>query len=504
MWNTHDLIVAPATASGLGGRSIVRLAGDELQTLLDQMFVIQALPGPGAATRRVGFGHFGEAARVVQAELSPQGLGWQWGQLAVNILHWPGPAGPTGGPLAEVQLPGSPLLAAALVKEACRQGARLARGGEFSLRSFLAGRLDLLQAEAVLAVVDARSPAELSIALDRMAGGVGRDLHSARETLLDLLADLEAGIDFADEHTPARAPGESAGIWATLEKRIAITIIAIEEVAARLESRDTVATGTLPRVVLVGKPNIGKSSLLNALLSRDVALVADESGTTRDWLEAPLSDGTTACILVDLAGLETLPRAEQLTHDEWMASQALQRARDEIARADVIVLCRDAVEAQDCADKESHAAFMQAALGHQIPLPRAQIYAITRIDRVFQPAAFNVDALPDASGQSAIATSSPERIGIEQLRKAIFRAVAQLPASGSSATLRMAVGIEQALESLVRAKSHAASGPDEQNNDEAIVASFLARGVEFLGEVTGVEIGNDILDRLFSRHCIGK
>jgi len=504
MWKTHDLIVAPATASGPGGRSIVRLAGDKLQTLLDQMFVTKAIVGQEAASRPAGFGRFGEAPRLVQAELLPQGLARQWGQLPVDILHWPGPAGPTGGPLAEVQLPGSPLLAAALVAEACRQGARLARGGEFSLRSFLAGRLDLLQAEAVLAVVDARSPAELSTALDRMAGGVGRDLHAARETLLDLLADLEAGIDFADEHTPAALAGESAGIWPTLEKRIATTIIAIEEVAARLKSRDTVATGTLPRVVLVGKPNIGKSSLLNALLNRDVALVADESGTTRDWLEAQLSDGTTACILVDLAGVEPLPEAEQLTHDEGIASQAIQRARDEIARADVIVLCRDAVDSQDCADEESHRTFMQAALGHQISLPRAQIHAITRTDRVSNCTASISAAGPNASGQNAIATSSPERIGIEQLRKAIFTLVAQLPASGSSATLRMTVGIEQALESLFAAKSHAASGPDEKKNDEAIVASFLARGVESLGEVTGVEIGNDILDRLFSRHCIGK
>ncbi|MGB8852550.1 MAG: tRNA uridine-5-carboxymethylaminomethyl(34) synthesis GTPase MnmE, partial [Pirellulales bacterium] len=189
MWSSTELIVAPATVPGPGARAIVRLAGDGLDGLLTRLVTAQGS----------GFARPGESPRVVPARLAGSGLGAEWGEVPVEILHWPGPGGPIGGPLAEVQLPASAPLVEAVVAEACRHGARLARGGEFTLRAFLAGRLDLVQAEAVLAVVDARSPDELAAALDRMAGGAGARLAAARSLLLDLLADIEAAIDFADE-----------------------------------------------------------------------------------------------------------------------------------------------------------------------------------------------------------------------------------------------------------------------------------------------------------------
>jgi tRNA modification GTPase len=142
MWSVHELIVAPATVRGAGARAVVRLSGEGLDGLLMHLFT----------TGNIGFGRPGERPRLVPARLAARGLTTVWGELPVEILHWPGPQGPTGGPLAEIQLPASGPLVDAVIAEACRHGARLARGGEFSLRSFLAGRLDLLQAEAVLAL----------------------------------------------------------------------------------------------------------------------------------------------------------------------------------------------------------------------------------------------------------------------------------------------------------------------------------------------------------------
>ena len=147
MWSADELIVAPATVPGTGARAVVRLAGDGLGELLQSLLAAIAWP------------QHGERPRVVRATLAAAGLGRDWGELPVEVLVWPGPAGPIGGPLAEVQLPASAPLVDAVIAEACRQGARLARGGEFTLRAFLAGRLDLVQAEAVLGVVDARTPA---------------------------------------------------------------------------------------------------------------------------------------------------------------------------------------------------------------------------------------------------------------------------------------------------------------------------------------------------------
>ncbi|MFM9059975.1 MAG: tRNA uridine-5-carboxymethylaminomethyl(34) synthesis GTPase MnmE, partial [Planctomycetaceae bacterium] len=197
MWSADDLIVAAATPAGPGARAIVRLSGAGLDALLARLL-------DGADSR--GPVPTGGPPRVVMARLARHGLGREWGPLAVTVLHWPGPAGPVGGPLAELQVPASAPLVAALVAEACRHGARLARGGEFTLRGFLAGRLDLVQAEAVLGVVDARTPAELAAALDRMAGGAGTALRAIRSMLLDLVADVEAAIDFADETAPDAVP----------------------------------------------------------------------------------------------------------------------------------------------------------------------------------------------------------------------------------------------------------------------------------------------------------
>ena len=178
----------------------MRLSGDGLDTLLPRLF----------APVGAGFVPPGGRPRAVATRLATP-LAAEWGELPVDVLHWPGPAGPVGGPLAEAQLPCAGPLVDAVLAEACRRGARLARGGEFTLRGFLAGRLDLLQAEAVLAVVDARTPGELTEALDRLAGGAGRHLDRVRGILLDLLADIEAAIDFADETAPDGVP--STAVW---------------------------------------------------------------------------------------------------------------------------------------------------------------------------------------------------------------------------------------------------------------------------------------------------
>ena len=469
MWSTTELIVAPATLPGPGSRAIVRLAGDGLDGLLARMVTAEGS----------GFAQPGESPRVVPTRLAASGLGAEWGELAVKILHWPGPGGPIGGPLAEVQLPASAPLVEAVVAEACRHGARLARGGEFTLRAFLAGRLDLVQAEAVLAVVDARSPDELAAALDRMAGGAGRRLAATRSLLLDLLADIEAAIDFADETMPDAVPAADAATWRRVRDGLADTAAVIDDVANGLARRDASAAAGLPRVVLVGRPNIGKSSLFNVLIGRDAALVADEAGTTRDWLEAPLASATgPRCILIDLAGMPADPAAARDAID----ARAIDAARSELARADVAVVCRDASD--------------PAWPGVPEAVQAVRLDIVTRCDR-------ETDAT-DTADSLAIRTSSVTGAGIDALRSAILAAVATLPPRSSPATLRMTVGLDAARNAVAEARRLVGLSGVAGLPDEAVVAGCVRRAVESLGEVTGAEIGVDLLDRIFSRHCIGK
>ena len=493
MWSVHDLIVAPATVRGTGARAVVRLSGDGLDSLLGGLFM--ATSG--------GFARQGEQPRLVMARLASRELTTEWGELPVEILHWPGPQGPTGGPLAEVQLPASAPLVDAVVAAACRHGARLARGGEFSLRSFLAGRLDLLQAEAVLAVVEAKTPAELSAALDSMAGGVGHSLHRLRETLLDLTADIEATIDFADEHTPDAVPVADAAAWAALEARLVATGRTLDAVAGRLASRDVSAAGDLPRVVLVGPPNIGKSSLFNTLVGRDAALVADEAGTTRDWIAARLDTDPTepACLLVDVAGIVDGVADDVAGSEGRTASRgpielvAAERARVEIARADVLVACIDAAAIGETLLPPFSASTPRINVLTRCDL-LTQYDLLTQCDRATPP------VLPECA--SICITSSHSGAGIAALKSAIFGAVANLPGGRSPATLRMQVGVAAAREAVTAACAAAESVRSGGPRDEAIVAGLLHQAVSAVGEVTGVELGTDLIDRIFSRHCIGK
>jgi tRNA modification GTPase len=288
-----------------------------------------------------------------------------------------------------------------------------------------------------------------------------------------------------------------------LESRLVAAGRALDAVAGRLASRDASAAADLPRVVLVGPPNIGKSSLFNTLVGRDAALVADEAGTTRDWIAARLDadPAEPACLLVDVAGIvdgvvDAMAGSEGRTAARGpIELAAAERARAEIARADIVVVCFDA-----------------AAAGQTFlpPLPPAtpRIDVLTRCDLLTQSDLLrrsDSTTPPGLShGASTCITSSRSGAGIATLKSAILGAVANLPGGRSPATLRMQVGVAAAREAVAAACAAAESARSDGTRDEAIVAGLLHQAVSAVGEVTGVEIGTDLIDRIFSRHCIGK
>src|SRR5262245_55327773 len=336
----EDTIVALATAPGPGLRAIVRLSGPKALDVAAKDFLGEA----PARERRIFSGHL----RLAEIH-SP---------LPADLLVFPGPDSYTGQDVVEIHTISSPPLVDRLIARLLAGGARAAQPGEFTMRAFLAGKLDLPRAEAVLGVIEASGRDELRQALAQLAGGVTQPLQGLREDLLNLLADVEAGLDVADEDIHFVTESD-------LLKRIAKGLALLTNLKRQLERR-TVA-GAIFRVVLAGRPNAGKSSLFNALAAEPAALVSPKPGTTRDYLirRLPLSGVTVE--LVDTAG------RQQAT--DTLDEQAQTLGRTQAEQADLVLLC---IEAGKMPDEEERA--LLARVG-----PPSSVHVPTKCDLAAAP-----------------------------------------------------------------------------------------------------------------------
>jgi tRNA modification GTPase len=443
-----DLIVAAASAPGSGGRGIVRLSGPPLRNALKGLFGEAFVADwPRRATTRAG-----ELVNVPGAR--------------ADVSIWPDGRSYTGQPLAELHVPGAPALMEAIVAAACRHGARPAVRGEFTLRAVLAGKMDLARAEAVLGVVDAESPDELRVALAQLGGGVGQELTRVRSDLLDLLADLEAGLDFAHEDL-------SFVDDETLQRRIESAEQSLADLASR--AAGGLRATALPRVVLAGPPNAGKSTLFNALAGRDAALVSDVRGTTRDWLSVEIDLGGRRVELIDTAG------ADDATATGIEA--AAQRARlAESLRADLLVWCVPV----DGEDDET------------APPP-------TVADRTVRVLTKCELKATDGETREPVRISVHAGVGLDLLRDRIRARLSSHERSGGTAVLlaetaeRWRPALAGAGEALLAARDLAGT-----TYDQTLIAAELRRALDFVGEVIGGADTEEVLGRVFQRFCIGK
>jgi tRNA modification GTPase len=451
-----DTIAAIATAPGGGLRGIVRLSGPGCLAVVEQ--VVRLEESAIAADVRV------PSCRRGSVTL-PRGLG----RTPLTLYLWPTTSSYTRQPSAELHLPGSPPLVAAALEVVCKAGARLAQPGEFTLRAFLAGRLDLTQAEAVLGVIEAESRPQLDAALAQLAGGLAQPLAALRNELLDMLAELEAGLDFAEEDIEFISKTQ-------IERQLAAAAKSVRALAEQMQRRGE--SGPLPRVVLVGRPNVGKSSLLNALASDGAAIVSPTAGTTRDFVTRRVSLGQRECLLIDTAGMSPLDEARGLD----AAAQAA--SRQQAQQAELTLLCLDASRPLGAGEAEK-----LAALSNQ-----RHLVVWTKCDL---PRACRSDG-----SAGAVFTSSRGRAGLDELRQAILQALDAAPAecgvvAGTADRCRESLRL--AGEAIKQAQ-FAASEPA----GEELVAAELRVALEELGRVAGAVYTDDILDRIFSRFCIGK
>jgi tRNA modification GTPase len=348
-----------------------------------------------------------------------------------------------------------------LLAHVLAQGARPAEPGEFTLRAFLSGRIDLTRAEAVLGVIDARNPAQLDAALKQLAGGLFGPIALLRDRLLDVLAHLEAGLDFVEE------PDVDPLGRLDLAENLAAGSADLAALADRLRARER--PGGHPAVVLVGPPNAGKSRLFNALLGTSRALVSPVPGTTRDYLAALCDcDGLTVEI-IDTAGAE---RAR-----DPIEARAQAFRDEQAARADLLLAC---LPAEDQTDP------------HFNPSDRPTLLVRTKADL----------APGSPSPPGLISTSAATGEGLDALRRAIASALRDDPAD---ADLPATTGA-RCRDSLVRASTAlaAASATVSLGGGDELVAIDLRQALDDLGRVVGAIVTDDILDRIFRKFCIGK
>lgn len=423
MESRADTIAAIATAPGRGGVAVVRVSGP------DAWAVAAKVTGRSLAAD--------DAGRFFRARFADVDDGL--------MLVFRGPRSYTGEDAVELQGHGGSVAPRRVLEACLAAGARLAQRGEFTLRAFLNGRLDLSEAEAVIDLVDARTTRAAADAFARLGGALSRPFERLYADAIDLSSRLEHALDFDEGELPPSFAEETASRLAALRQRT-------ERLIATAREGRLLREGAL--VVLAGAPNAGKSSLMNALLGTDRAIVADAAGTTRDSIEEGLQIGNWLVRLTDTAGLRAASDAVE--------AEGVERAEALIAKADLVV-------ALDC------------------DIPGAlRVHAKCDLD--------------SHKGLNGLSVSAKTGEGLDALKAAIAERLAAQAArgdeeSGADVTTRQKELLVRAAEALDRAASAA---------DLAVAANEVRTAASEIGRIVGKTYSDDLLDALFSRFCVGK
>ena len=454
-----DIIAAVATAWGEAAIAVVRLTGDGSVALADAFFRGKR-PLSREPARRMTLGYIADGGAVVDQV------------LAVRFERG---ASYTGEESVEIQCHGGVYAARRCLELFRSRGARLALPGEFTKRAFLSGRIDLAQAEAVLGVVRARSDAELVSSGRSLQGELSAGLKGLSASLTALRAEIEARIDFPEDVDDAEYASYARGVSAISEKTASLL--------GRCRVGLALANGI--RVAIAGRPNVGKSSLLNAMLESDRAIVTDIPGTTRDTLDAALIHRGMSMTLVDTAGMRDVARAG---HD-MIESMGVARSRAAVEGADFCVLVADASSPLEREDFE--AARAAAA--------RPTVLAMNKRDLGIALSDADTKALGNFI--AAVETSAPSGHGVNELKDALFEAAlgSASPYDGMMATERM-VG---ALESAANCMEEAARALGERRGAD-IAGSLLSEAAELIASLLGEDASEELLDAIFGTFCIGK
>ncbi len=454
--NLDDTIVAIATPPGRGGIGVVRLAGSDSLRIAGTMLRFSGTPG--LEPRQARFGELVDPATGARLD-------------EIVAAYFPKPHSYTTDDIVEISCHGAHVLLRRVVELALEAGARLADPGEFTMRAFLNGRMDLTQAEAVRDLIDSQTLYQAQVAAQQLGGSISRQIQPVKQELVALIALLEAGVDFAEDDVSV-LPAKQA-------------VARIEKVRASLTTlRDTFAYGRVVHdgltLAIIGRPNVGKSSLFNRLVERDRAIVTATPGTTRDLVTETVAIGGIPIHLVDTAGIrEAMDEAE---------SVGVRKSREAMADAGLILIVTDPGASVPEAHQED-ADLLAAAQG------RPAIVVANKMD-------LGDSFLPSIDGMPLVRTSALTGEGIPELRKKILHmAGAEAPRedSGFLTNLRHQKLVTDSLASLDAAeRALNTSIPHE------MVLMDLYGALRPLDELTGATTADDILNLIFSSFCIGK
>ena len=450
MFSADDTIVAIATPPGRGGIGVVRLSGPRALSLSGAILTRQTPLEPRLAT----FTHARAAGTA-----SPSALD------TVVATSFPGPHSYTGQDVVEISAHGSPVVLHAIVRAAVDAGARLAQPGEFTLRAFLNGKVDLVQAEAVADLIAAATPLQARVAFDQLEGTLTQRIAAIDADLFDVVAKLEASLDFPDEGYHFIEPLEIAA-------RIGTVIHELDALLGDAERGRMIREGAT--VVITGRPNVGKSSIFNSLSGNDRAIVTEIPGTTRDLITEPIDVDGLAITLVDTAG----------SRDAIDAIEREGIARGAKARevADLVIVILDSGEPLTADDRD--------LLDRTAARPR--LVVMNKIDR---------EPRLDVSG--ALRVSAATGDGIDALRSAIRVALSgeeSLRDTAIVSNMRHVALLQAARGDLDRARRAAA---DDGLSEEFLLVDLQAARTRF-DEIVGIRTTDDVLRHIFERFCIGK
>ena len=463
MLNTNDTIVAISTPPGEGAIGVIRLSGNDAITIAGKIFSGQDLTKQ--ITHTLHFGKIMDGPRVID-------------EVVVSLYK--GPKSYTGEDVVEISCHGSDYVLRQVIDLCITNGARMAKPGEFTLRAFLKGKLDLTQAEAVADLIASQSGTAHRAAIHNLRGGFSEDLKQMREQLIQFSALIELELDFSQEDVEF---ADRTKFYELIERLTYVT----EQLIHSFRLGNVIKNGV--RVAIIGRPNAGKSTLLNALLNEERAIVSEIAGTTRDTIEETLNINGILFRLIDTAGIRE-------HSSDVIELQGMERSVDAMNKADVVVYLFDLAESL-----ESKAVSEEVLKQKEIFAKNGAKYLLVG-NKADLAGAYDVEKSFKDIDENIFFISAKNKENIQQLKESLYGLVAegQVKQEGTIVTNARHYGaLQEVLNSLIDVKN----GMDN-NLPGDLISLDVRRCLYYLGEITGEITNEDTLDYIFSKFCIGK